>query len=356
MAGTLSLLMKLPSNPRICIVLLSAVGDVTHALPIVNAIKRHRPQSHITWLLQEAGAALIQGHPAVDEILLFQRKAGLAGFVKMAMELADRPFDVVLDLQCYFKATLLTALCRAPVKIGLDPSRAREFNWLANNHHLPKRPIQHVQEHFLEFLDYLEIPREPIEWNLGPWPSEQEWQTHFFRHFPSPRVALVAGTSNPKKDWIPDSWVRLNDALHEQFGLHPVLVGAASPRETALGKKMLQECRHPPKEALGCGLRRLVAILDGCDLVISPDTGPLHLAGALGKPVIGLYGYNSPARVGPWQQDPRLLVDAFHNAGEEPKITFQHRQGRMSRITVEDVLAKVEIWKKSPFKSGSKLL
>lgn len=117
MAGTLSLLMKLSSNPRICIVLLSAVGDVTHALPIVNAIKRHRPQSHITWLLQEAGAALIQGHPAVDEILLFQRKAGLAGFVKMAMELADRPFDVVLDLQCYFKATLLTALCRAPVKI-----------------------------------------------------------------------------------------------------------------------------------------------------------------------------------------------------------------------------------------------
>jgi heptosyltransferase I len=264
----------------------------------------------------------------------------------MAMELADRPFDVVLDLQCYFKATLLTALCRAPIKIGLDPSRAREFNWLANNHHLPKRPIQHVQEHFLEFLDYLEIPREPIEWNLGPWPSEQEWQTHFFRHFPSPRVALVAGTSNPKKDWIPDSWVRLNDALHEQFGLHTVLVGANSARETALGKKMLQECRHPPKEALGCGLRRLVAILDGCDLVISPDTGPLHLAGALGKPVIGLYGYNSPARVGPWRQDSRLLVDAFHNAGEEPKITFQHRQGRMSRITVEDVLAKVEIWKK----------
>jgi heptosyltransferase I len=264
----------------------------------------------------------------------------------MGMELADRPFDVVLDLQCYFKATLLTALCRAPIKIGLDPSRAREFNWLVNNRHLPKRPIQHVQEHFLEFLDYLEIPREPIDWNLGPWPSELEWQTHFFRHFPSPRVALVAGTSNPKKDWIPDSWVRLNDALHEQFGLHTVLVGANSARETALGKKMLQECRHPPKEALGCGLRRLVAILDGCDLVISPDTGPLHLAGALGKPVIGLYGYNSPARVGPWRQDSRLLVDAFHNAGEEPKMTFQHRQGRMSRITVEDVLAKVEIWKK----------
>jgi heptosyltransferase I len=114
-----------------------------------------------------------------------------------------------------------------------------------------------------------------------------------------------------------------------------------------LGKKMLEECRHPPKEALGCGLRRLVSILDGVDLVISPDTGPLHLAGALGRPVIGLYGYNSPARVGPWRQNPRLLVDAFHDPGEEPKMTFQHRPARMAKITVEDVLAQVEIWQSS---------
>ena len=338
--------MNLPAQPRVAMVLLSAVGDVVHALPVVNAIKRHRPQSKITWLLQDAGAALIQGHPAVDEILLFQRKAGVAGFVKMAMELSDRPFDVVLDLQCYFKATLLTALCCSPIKIGLDPARAREFNWLANNRHLPAKPISHVQEHFLEFLDYLEIPREPIEWNLGPWPEEKPWQEDFFRSIPRPRVALVAGTSNPRKDWIPESWMRLNDALQEQFGLSTVLVGAKSPRETALGQKVAAECRHPPVNALGSGLRRLVALLDGCDLVISPDTGPLHLAGALGKPVIGLYGYNSPARVGPWRQDARLLIDAFHEPGEKPQMTFQHRSNRMSRITVEDVLAKVEIWKK----------
>ena len=115
--------MILPSEPRIAIILLSAVGDVVHALPVVNAIKRARPRAHITWLLQDAGAALLEGHPAVDEILLFRRKAGLAGFVQMAARLRDRPFDVVLDLQCYFKATVLTALCRAPVKIGLDPAR-----------------------------------------------------------------------------------------------------------------------------------------------------------------------------------------------------------------------------------------
>lgn len=336
--------MTLPSEPRVCIVLLSAVGDVVHALPVVNAIKRARPRARITWLLQDAGAALLQGHPAVDEILLFRRKAGLAGFVQMALQLRERPFDVVLDLQCYFKATVLTALCRAPAKIGLDPARAREFNWLVNNRHLPKRPINHVQEHFLEFLDYLQISREPVEWNLGPWPAERPWQEEVFRAIPRPRVALVAGTSNPKKDWLPERWVELNDRLHAEFGLATILVGAKSPRETALGQKMATECRHPPVNALGSGLRRLVALLDGCDLVISPDTGPLHLAGALGRPVIGLYGYNSPTRVGPWRQDPRLLIDAFHNLGETPQMTFNHRPHRMEKISVSDVLGRVKIW------------
>jgi heptosyltransferase I len=336
--------MTLPSEPRVCIVLLSAVGDVVHALPVVNAIKRARPRARITWLLQDAGAALLQGHPAVDEILLFRRKAGLAGFVQMALQLRERPFDVVLDLQCYFKATVLTALCRAPAKIGLDPARAREFNWLVNNRHLPKQPINHVQEHFLEFLDYLQIPREPVEWNLGPWPAERPWQEEFFRAIPRPRVALVAGTSNSKKDWLPERWVELNDRLHAEFGLATILVGAKSPRETALGQKMATECRHPPVNALGSGLRRLVALLDGCDLVISPDTGPLHLAGALGRPVIGLYGYNSPTRVGPWRQDPQLLIDAFHNPGETPQMTFNHRPHRMEKISVSDVLGRVKIW------------
>jgi len=336
--------MTLSSEPRVGIVLLSAVGDVVHALPVVNAIKRARPRARITWLLQEAGAALLEGHPAVDELLLFRRKAGLAGFVQMARLLQDRPFDVVLDLQCYFKATVLTALCQSPVKVGLDPSRAREFNWLVNNHHLPKRPVNHVQEHFLEFLDYLQIPREPVEWNLGPWPSERPWQDEFFRPLSRPRVALVAGTSNPKKDWIPARWVECNDRLRQEFGLTTILVGALTPRETALAQKMATDCRHPPVNALGSGLRRLVAILDGCDLVISPDTGPLHLAGALGKPVIGLYGYNSPARVGPWRQNPHLLVDAFHQPGESPQMTFAHRAGRMEKISVADVLDRVKIW------------
>ncbi len=336
--------MKLPERPRICMVMMSAIGDVVHALPVITAIKRHRPHAHITWILQAPGAALVNGHKDVDEILIFERKAGWRGFWNLRKQLQTRPFDVVLDLQCYLKASIITAMCRSPVKLGLDRARAKELNWLFTNAKIPAKPLNHVQAHFLEFLDAMEISGGALQWNIGPWPEERAWQADFFANLPKPRVALVAGTSNPLKDWLPQRMRELMDALAAQ-GLQTILVGGNSAREIALGEMLATECAHAPKNALGSGLRKLVCILDGCDLVISPDTGPLHLAVALGKPVIGLYGYNSPTRVGPFRGDANLLVDAYHNPGESPQMTFAHRQGRMQRITVQNVLDRVQYWR-----------
>lgn len=336
--------MKLPERPRICMVMMSAIGDVVHALPVITAIKRHRPHARITWILQAPGAALVNGHKDVDEILIFDRKAGWRGFWNLRKQLKTRPFDVVLDLQCYLKASIITAMCQSPIKLGLDRARAKELNWLFTNTKIPAKPLNHVQAHFLEFLDAMQISSQPLQWNIGPWTQERAWQTEFFTNIPKHRVALVAGTSNPLKDWLPERMCELVDALEAQ-GLRTILVGGQSAREIALGKMLAQRCAHPPVHALGSGLRNLVCILDGCDLVISPDTGPLHLAVALGKPVIGLYGYNSPTRVGPFGNDPKLLVDAYHDAGEAPQMTFTHRQGRMQKISVQNVLDRVEYWR-----------
>ena len=336
--------MKLPERPRICMVMMSAIGDVVHALPVITAIKRHRPHAQITWILQAPGAALVNGHKDVDEILIFDRKAGWRGFWNLRKQLKTRPFDVVLDLQCYLKASIITAMCQSPIKLGLDRARAKELNWLFTNTKIPAKPLNHVQAHFLEFLDAMQIPSQPLQWNIGPWPQERAWQTKFFANMSTPRVALVAGTSNPLKDWLPERMCELIDALAAQ-GLQTILVGGNSAREIALGQMLAQRCAHPPVNALGSGLRNLVCILDGCDLVISPDTGPLHLAVALGKPVIGLYGYNSPTRVGPFRNDPKLLVDAYHNVGEAAQMTFAHRQGRMQHITVQNVLDRVQYWR-----------
>jgi heptosyltransferase I len=189
-----------------------------------------------------------------------------------------------------------------------------------------------------------QMPKNSKRKALDSRPEERAWQAEFFAGMSKPRVALVAGTSNPLKDWLPDRMRALIDALAAK-GLQTILVGGNSAREIALGEMLAKQCAHAPKNALGSGLRKLVSILDGCDLVISPDTGPLHLAVALGKPVIGLYGYNSPTRVGPFRNDPKLLVDAYHNESEAPQMTFAHRQGRMQHITVQNVLDRVDYWR-----------
>src|SRR5436309_8249632 len=157
---------------RVCIVMMSAVGDAVHVLPVINALKRHSPNVHITWILQPGPATLVRGHRSVDEILIFDRSQGFAAFADIRRELAARTFDLVIDLQVYFKAGIVTTFTHAPVKLGFDRARARDFNWLFTNKRITPHPIQHVQDQYFEFLSALGVSPEPVEWDLGPWPDE----------------------------------------------------------------------------------------------------------------------------------------------------------------------------------------
>jgi heptosyltransferase I len=143
------------------------------------------------------------------------------------------------------------------------------------------------------------------------------------------------------------------DALWERHGLQPVLVGGRSPRELAAEAVIRARARHEPVSALGSGLRKLTAILGGSALVLSPDTGPLHIAVALGRPVISLMGYTNPRRVGPYRRFRDLMIDAYGEPGEAYGATMRHRTGRMERITVADVLAKVQLWSERYARPGA---
>lgn len=332
---------------RVCIVMMSAVGDAVHVLPVINAIKRHRPSAHITWVLQPGPASLVRGHPAVDEIILFERSKGLRAFTDIRRALAQQRFDVVLALQVYFKAGIVTAFTRARVKLGFDWQRARDLNWLVTNRRIAKHPAggQHVQDQYFEFLAALGVAAEPVEWNLGPWEHERAWQTKFFAAIPRPVASIVIATSKPEKDWSAERWAEVIDALYEDFGLQPVIVGGKSARELAAREIIMKRARHAPVDTLGASLRELVAILEGSALVLSPDTGPLHMAVALGTPAISLVGYTNPKRVGPYRRFHDLIIDAYGNPGEDYPVSMETRSGRMPQITVDDVLAKVQLWK-----------
>jgi len=346
-----------PSNPlsadgrppaSIVIVMLSALGDAVHVLPVANALKRTWPETKLTWIIQPVPLALVRDHPAVDEFVEFHRRRGPDAW-RSYQELADRfrgrRFDLLLALQVYLKAGLITALVPAAAKLGFDRRRARDMNWVFTTHRIPKHRVDHVQDQYFEFLEYLGVNPEPVEWRLDPTDAESAAQKEFFSRFDRPPCAVVVATSKQRKNWMPDRYARLLERLESDFGMQPVIVGGPARAEREAAQRILEETRATTViNALGDDVRRLLWLLDGSRLVISPDTGPLHMARAVATPVVGLYGATNPKRYGPYRKYTDLIVDGYaRHPGEDYAISMKHRPDGMKRVTVEMVCEKVEL-------------
>jgi heptosyltransferase I len=337
--------LHLPAPREIAIVMLSALGDAVHVLPVVNALKRAWPQSHITWVIQPVPHQLVQGHESVDEFVLFRRRRGTdawRSYVELSRTLGDRRFDLLINLQVYLKAGLITSVMKADVKLGFDRRRARDMNWLFTTHRIPPRPTGHVQDQYLEFLAYLGIDPEPIEWRLRLTDAERALQREYFSAFDRPVAGVVVGTSKLEKNWAPERYARVLEALEVDFGMQPLLLGGPAPAERAAAERVRRETKANAIDALADDVRRLLWLLDGSAVVISPDTGPLHIARALDRPVVGLYGYTNPKRYGPYRR-PQQVVDGYARfAGEEYSTNQKYRADGMERVTVEMVLAALQ--------------
>lgn len=326
--------------------MLSAIGDAVHVLPVANALKRAWPETRITWVIQPVPHVLVQGHPAVDDFVRFRRRRGVLGwegYVDFAREIRERRFDLVLGLQVYAKAGLLTALIPGRVKLGFDRARARDAQWLVTSHRIPPHPPQHVQDQYFEFLEHLGVAVDPVAWDIPLTPQEREAQAGFFADLDRPACAVVVGTSKAAKNWTVEGYARVLEEVEGTHGLRPVLVGGPSPAEGALAEAVTAETGAQVVNALGDDLRKLVWILEGSALLISPDTGPLHIARALETPVVGLYGYTNPKRTGPYRAYEDLVVDGYARSPDEDyPLEHAYRDG-MTRVTVEGVLEKVAL-------------
>lgn len=330
----------------VCIVMMSALGDAIHVLPVANALKRAAPNLSITWVLQRGPHQLLYNHTAIDRFVIFRRRPGpqiLADYKQTLHELRKQTFDLVLNLQVYFKAGLITASLRSPMKLGFDKARARDLNWLFTSHHIPPHPPQHVQDQYFEFLTYLGVDPGPVEWRLELTEQERAAQARFFHAFDRPTCAVVIGTSKAGKNWAPERYACLLELIESDFGYQTVLVGGPSPIEQQLAAEVQRLSSAHPFNDVGADLRRLLYVLDGADIVVSPDTGPLHISRALDTPVVGLYGYTNPKRVGPYRKFEELVVDGYARfPGEDYPITQDYRRDGMERITVAMVAEKFE--------------
>ncbi len=331
---------------NICIVMLSAIGDALHVLPVANALKRAAPAVPLTWVIQPVPYMLVRDHPAIDKFVIFRRSRGmrvLRDYRETLGHLRRQRFDLVINLQVYLKAGLLTAGTRADMKLGFDRARARDLNWLFTTHRIPAHEPQHVQDQYFEFLKYLGITPEPVEWNILLSEAEKDAQRRFFEKFDRPVCAVVTGTSKTQKNWAPDRYAELLEIIENDFGYRTIVVGGSSVVEKSRASEIIRLTSARPANELGDDLRRLVYLLGGADIVVSPDTGPLHIARALDVPVVGLYGCTNPKRTGPYRKYTDLVADGYSRyPGEAYPVSMEYRDG-MKRLTVQLAAEKVEL-------------
>ncbi len=349
-------------EPRsILVIMLSAVGDAVMVLPVLHALRRSFPDAHITWAVQPGPAPLARGFSAVDEVVQVHRRRGAtpgalarsAGGLwrasrklrTVAREHSNGSFDLLLDLQTYFKAGVLTGLTPARIKLGFDRRRTRDLNGLFTTHRIPPNPwgYAHVQEQYFEFLRYVGVRPEPVDYGLRILPDEREEQRVFFQELPAPACSLVLATTRSAKNWTPEGYATVAQALASDLGLQPILVGGRSPVENEMARAIRNLAPGSAVDARARDLRRLLWLLDGSSLAISPDTGPLHMARALEVPVVGLFGATNPRRSGPYRMFTELVVDGYSRpGGEETGAEPGLRPEGMRKVTPERVLERVE--------------
>lgn len=330
---------------NVCVVMLTGLGDVVNTLPTINALKDFDPSLRITWVSEPMPSEVLRPHPSVDEIVVYRKSDGWRGVARLARELSGRRFGLTLNFNRYFKSVWPTILSRAPHRLGFDRNRASDRIWMATNHRLEPRPWDHPAGMALEFLDHLGVPRpEPLEYRLQITAGERRDQQRYFEPFDGrPVAAIIPATSLRVRDWFADRYTEVVDSLENDFGFRTVLLGGPGEREQAIAREITERASVAPVWAMSDGVRRVVWTVDGCDLVISPDTGPLHIARALEVPVVGIYGRTHPWRGGPFRAYEDLWVNEYWDPGETPDYTDRRpRRDRMERITARAVLEKVQ--------------
>lgn len=329
---------RVPAD-RILIVLLGAIGDVTRALPLLMRLRRGYPQSHITWAVEPAAAALVQGHPAIDEVIVFDRPAGAPAFVELLRRVRAVRADLTLDLQRHLKSGVISWMSAAPVRLGFHRSGSREGNWLFNTDTVEPSPyFSSKLQQMLSFADWLGLEPAPVEFGLRLREEEEREVDALLAGIEGGFVAAFVGSSCDSRLWFPDRTARIAEAVAAR-GLATVLVGG--PGDVAFAAAVQHAAGVRCVDLAGrTTLRHLVGIFGRARAAFGPDSGPMHIAAAAGTPVVSLWGATSAARSAPWSSEQGVISGA---APCSPCYLKRCPIDRlcMENITVETVLEKL---------------
>lgn len=334
---------------RICLLRLSALGDVCNCIGLVRELQQARPRAQITWVIGRTEYGLVEDLPEV-EFVVVDKRAGLAGFAAFRKQIRNRRFDVLLHAQVSARANALALLVRARRRIGFDRVRSREGHGMVVNERIAAVPFQHQAEAFLEFARALGI--EPDTVNRAP-PIPESAREFARQHLPAPdRAVLISPcSSHPRRNWSARGYAAVADWVLANTDRSVVLMGGPSDLERQTGAAIERAMKGRANNLIGQDtLKQALAVLQRGACLIAPDSGPAHLAAALGTPVVGLYAATWSRRSGPLGSLEHC-VDRFPEAARkyrrrEPEQlrwgTRIEQPGVMELIEPEAVIEKLE--------------
>lgn len=338
----------------LCLLRLSALGDVTHVLPLVHTLRSARPDLRLSWVIGRGEHRLLEGLPGVD-FIEYDKKMGLAGMRALHRTLRERlgpdgRFDALLQMQLALRANVLSAFVPARRRIGYGRERAKELHGLFVNERIPERPRQHVLDLLGSFSEPLGIVRDEVRWEL-PVPAEAHvWAAAQWERDGRSTLMVSPCSSHERRNWRPERHAALADHA-AALGWRIVICGGRSPLERQTADAIRGAMSHPALDLVGKDtLKQLPALLARADLLVTPDSGPMHIANAMGTRVLGLHAASNPHRSGPYS-DRRYCVDRYDDAARrflgKPADAIRwgtkiENEGVMDLVTVEDAIAAFE--------------
>ena len=333
----------------LCLLRLSALGDVTHVVPLVRTLQRHWPQARLHWVIDKGGFKLLEGLEGVT-FHTYDKKTGLAGMRALRAELPAEGFDALLQMQVALRANLLSAFIRARRRIGYDRSRSKDLHGLVINERIPDRPGIHVLDAIGSFCEPLGLKQTGVTWDL-PVPADAHAWARAQWHTDAMRTLVISPcSSHERRNWYADRYAAVADHAAAQ-GWRIVLCGGRSDLERRTADAIIGAMRAPALDLVGKDtLKQLPALLARADLVMTPDSGPMHIANAMGTAVLGLHAASNPLRSGPYSSV-RYCVDRYDDAARRYRgkpaselkwgAKIEH-DGVMALITVDDAIAAFE--------------
>ncbi|MEO8809014.1 MAG: glycosyltransferase family 9 protein [Rhodanobacter sp.] len=337
------------TDPRsICLLRTSAIGDVTHVVPLLRTLQQAWPQATLTWIVGKLERKLV-GDIAGVEFITFEKSAGWAGMRAVHAELRGRRFDALLQMQVAMRANLLSLGIHADRRVGYDHDRAKDLHGMVINERIPPHRGEHVLDAIGSFCEPLGLQQTKIRWDI-PIPDEaQAWAE---QHLPgsTPTLLVSPTSSHALRNWRPERYAAVMDHAVSR-GWRVVLIGGPSANERTMADAILAASRRQPLDLTGKDtLKKLQAMFTRAQLLLSPDSGPMHMANSAGMRVLGLHAASNPDRSGPYS-DRRWCVNKYDAAARKylgkpasqiPWGRKIEKPGVMDLIEVAEVIDRFE--------------